>query len=263
VWRVLGRFRVNVFRNRGNVGLVLRRHSHQIRALGRTLSAEQLWNRFAKCPEAIVLVTGVTGSGKSTTLAAMLDRVNLYTRGTIITIEDPIEFCLATRTGYVNQREIGVDTPRSVHGSQSLPSSGPGRDSGRRNARCGKRLTTALHAAETAPHGCSRLCTPLDVLQQSHRISACFRRPSRSRCGLQLAATLRAVVSQRLVRRCDAEGRVPAVEVMINTAYNPRVYFGCPDTRPRSIRASDCGGYFAVRDAGRLIIAVGFVSRLG
>jgi twitching motility protein PilT len=164
-----------------------------------------------------VLVTGVTGSGKSTTLAAMLDRVNSTRAEHIITIEDPIEFLHRDKKGYVNQREIGVDTPSfgtalraSLRQDPDVILVGEMRDL--------ETIGTALHAAETGHMVFSTLHT-LDCIETINRIIAVFPPPEQKQVRLQLAATLRAVVSQRLVRRCDAEGRVPAVEVMINTAY--------------------------------------------
>ena len=106
----LGRFRVNIFQQRGNVGLVLRVIPTKIRALDE-LFLPKVVEQICDMPRGLVLVTGVTGSGKSTTLAAMVDRVNSTRAEHIITIEDPIEFLHRDKKGYVNQREIGVDTP--------------------------------------------------------------------------------------------------------------------------------------------------------
>ena len=106
----LGRFRVNIFQQRGNVGLVLRVIPTKIRALDE-LFLPKVVEQICDMPRGLVLVTGVTGSGKSTTLAAMVDRVNSSRAEHIVTIEDPIEFLHRDKKGYVNQREIGVDTP--------------------------------------------------------------------------------------------------------------------------------------------------------
>jgi twitching motility protein PilT len=212
----LGRFRVNVFQQRGNVGLVLRVIPTKIRALDE-LYLPKIVEQVCEMPRGIVLVTGVTGSGKSTTLAAMLDRVNSTRAEHIITIEDPIEFLHRDKKGYVNQREIGVDTPSfstalraSLRQDPDVILVGEMRDL--------ETIGTALHAAETGHMVFSTLHT-LDCIETINRIIAVFPPPEQKQVRLQLAATLRAVVSQRLVRRCDAEGRVPAVEVMINTPY--------------------------------------------
>jgi twitching motility protein PilT len=165
----------------------------------------------------MVLVTGVTGSGKSTTLAAMVDRVNSSRAEHIVTIEDPIEFLHRDKKGYVNQREVQVDTPSfgaalraSLRQDPDVILVGEMRDL--------ETIGTALHAAETGHMVFSTLHT-LDAVETINRIIAIFPPPEQKQIRLQLAAVLRAVISQRLVRRCDGDGRVPAVEVMINTAY--------------------------------------------
>jgi twitching motility protein PilT len=196
----LGRFRVNIFQQRGNVGLVLRVIPTKIRALDE-LFLPKVVEQICDMPRGLVLVTGVTGSGKSTTLAAMVDRVNSTRAEHIITIEDPIEFLHRDKKGYVNQREIGVDTPSfaaalraSLRQDPDVILVGEMRDL--------ETIQTALHAAETI-----------------NRVISIFPPPEQKQIRMQLAAVMRAIISQRLVRRCDAEGRVPAVEVMINTAY--------------------------------------------
>jgi twitching motility protein PilT len=212
----LGRFRVNVFQQRGNVGLVLRVIPTKIRALDE-LYLPKVVEQICDMPRGLILVTGVTGSGKSTTLAGMVDRINSTRAEHIITIEDPIEFLHRDKKGYVNQREVGVDTPSF---GQALRSSlrqdpdvilvGEMRDL--------ETISTALHAAETGHMVFSTLHT-LDAVETINRIIAVFPPPEQKQVRLQLAATLRAVVSQRLVRRSDTDGRVPAVEVMISTAF--------------------------------------------
>ena len=212
----LGRFRVNVFQQRGNVGLVLRVIPTKIRALDE-LYLPKIIEQICEMPRGLVLVTGVTGSGKSTTLAAMIDRVNSTRAEHIITIEDPIEFLHRDKKGYVNQREVEVDTPSfsaalraSLRQDPDVILVGEMRDM--------ETIGTALHAAETGHMVFSTLHT-LDAVETINRIIAVFPPPEQKQIRLQLAAVLRAVISQRLVRRIDAEGRVPAVEVMINTAY--------------------------------------------
>ncbi len=192
----LGRFRVNVFQQRGNVGLVLRVIPTKIRALDE-LCLPKIVEQVCDMPRGLILVTGVTGSGKSTTLAAMIDRINSTRAEHIITIEDPIEFLHRDKKGYVNQREVEVDTPNfsaalraSLRQDPDVILVGEMRDM--------ETIGTALHAAETGHM----------VFSTLHTLDA-----------VQLAAVLRAVISQRLVKRCDGEGRVPAVEIMINTAY--------------------------------------------
>jgi len=212
----LGRFRVNVFQQRGNVGLVLRVIPTKIRALDE-LYLPKIVEVICEMPRGMVLVTGITGSGKSTTLAGMVDRINSTRAEHIITIEDPIEFLYRDKKGYVNQREVEVDTPNFASALRSSLRQDPDvilvgemRDT--------ETIGTALHAAETGHMVFSTLHT-LDAVETINRIIAVFPPPEQKQIRLQLASVLRAVISQRLVKRCDGEGRVPAVEVMINTAH--------------------------------------------
>jgi twitching motility protein PilT len=212
----LGRFRVNVFQQRGNVGIVLRVIPTKIRAL-EELYLPAVTERICEEARGLVLVTGVTGSGKSTTLAAMIDRINSSRPEHIITIEDPIEFLHRDKKGFVNQREVEVDTPSfgsalraSLRQDPDVILVGEMRDL--------ETISTALHAAETGHMVFSTLHT-LDAVETVNRIISVFPPPEQKQIRLQLAATLRAVVSQRLVKRCDGAGRVPAVEVLISTAY--------------------------------------------
>ncbi len=212
----LGRFRVNVFQQRGNVGIVLRVIPTKIRAL-EELHLPAVTERVCEEARGLVLVTGVTGSGKSTTLAAMIDRINSSRPEHIITIEDPIEFLHRDKKGFVNQREVEVDTPSfgsalraSLRQDPDVILVGEMRDL--------ETISTALLAAETGHMVFSTLHT-LDAVETVNRIISVFPPPEQKQIRLQLAATLKAVISQRLVKRCDGAGRVPAVEVLISTAY--------------------------------------------
>jgi twitching motility protein PilT len=212
----LGRFRVNVFQQRGNVGLVLRVIPTKIRGLDE-LYLPRIVERICDEARGLVLVTGVTGSGKSTTLAAMIDRINSSRPEHIITIEDPIEFLHRDKKGFVNQREVEVDTPSfaaalraSLRQDPDVILVGEMRDL--------ETIATALHAAETGHLVFSTLHT-LDAVETINRIISVFPPPEQKQIRMQLAATLRAVISQRLVKRADNQGRVPAVEVLISTAY--------------------------------------------
>src|SRR5881275_3699485 len=212
----LGRFRVNVFQQRGNVGLVLRVIPTKIKPL-EELYLPKIIEKICEEARGLVLVTGVTGSGKSTTLAAMIDRVNSTRPEHIITIEDPIEFLHRDKRGFVNQREVEVDTPSfasalraSLRQDPDVILVGEMRDL--------DTISTALHAAETGHLVFSTLHT-LDAVETINRIISVFPPPEQKQIRLQLAATLRAVISQRLVKRADGAGRVPAVEVLITTAF--------------------------------------------
>jgi len=212
----LGRFRVNVFQQRGNVGLVLRVVPTKIRTL-EELNLPRVISRICEERRGLVLVTGTTGSGKSTTLAAMIDRINSQRTDHVITIEDPIEFLHRDKKGFVNQREVEVDTHNfsvalraALRQDPDVILVGEMRDL--------ETIGTALLAAETGHLVFSTLHT-LDATETIQRIIAVFPPPEQKQIRLQLASTLKAVISQRLVRKSDEIGRVPAVEVLIATAF--------------------------------------------
>ena len=212
----LGRFRVNVFQQRGNVGMVLRVIPTKIRTLDELFMPKVL-DKICEERRGIALVTGTTGSGKSTTLAAMIDRVNSSRTDHIITIEDPIEFLHRDKKGFVNQREVGVDTTSfgaalraSLREDPDLILVGEMRDL--------ETIQTALLAAETDHMVFSTLHT-VDATETIQRIIAVFPPPEQKQIRLQMASTLKAIISQRLVRKSDGIGRVPAVEVLIATDY--------------------------------------------
>src|ERR1019366_5744362 len=212
----LGRFRVNVFQQRGNVGMVLRVIPTKIRT-SEELNLPTVIGRICEEQRGLVLVTGTTGSGKSTTLAAMIDRINADRADHLITIEDPIEFLHRDKKSFINQREVEVDTANfstalraALRQDPDVILVGEMRDL--------ETISTALLAAETGHLVFSTLHT-LDAAETIQRIIAVFPPPEQKQIRLQLASTLKAVISQRLVRRADGKGRVPAVEVMIATAY--------------------------------------------
>src|SRR5579871_4341146 len=212
----LGRFRVNVFQQRGNVGLVLRLVPTKIRSLDE-LNLPPVISSICEERRGLVLVTGTTGSGKSTTLASMIDKINSTRADHIITVEDPIEYLHRDKKSFVNQREVEVDTHNfsvalraALRQDPDLILVGEMRDL--------ETIGTALLAAETGHMVFSTLHT-LDAVETIQRIIAVFPPPEQKPVRLQLASTLKAVISQRLVRRTDGEGRVPAVEVMISTGY--------------------------------------------
>jgi twitching motility protein PilT len=164
----------------------------------------------------LVLVTGTTGSGKSTTLAAMVEYVNANRTAHIMTIEDPIEFLIRDRRSIVNQREIGVDTQSfslalraALRQDPDVILVGEMRDF--------ETIQTAITAAETGHLVMSTLHT-LDATETINRIISVFPPYQQKQIRLQLASILRAVVSQRLVPRADGKGRVPALEVLVSTA---------------------------------------------
>src|ERR1700732_4512903 len=212
----LGRFRVNVFQQRGHVGIVLRVIPTKIRT-AEELNLPSVIGRICEEQRGLVLVTGTTGSGKSTTLAAMIDRINANRSDHLITIEDPIEFLHRDKRSFINQREVEVDTANfstalraALRQDPDVILVGEMRDL--------ETISTALLAAETGHLVLSTLHT-LDATETIQRIIAVFPPPEQKQIRLQLAGTLKAVISQRLVRKADGSGRVPAVEVMICTGY--------------------------------------------
>ncbi len=212
----LGRFRVNIFQQRGNVGLVLRVIPTKIKTVDE-LELPAVVNKICEEQRGMVLVTGTTGSGKSTTLAAMIDRINSSRPDHIMTIEDPIEFLHRDKKGIVNQREVGVDTGSFGNALRAALRQDPDvilvgemRDL--------ETIGTAVHAAETGHMVYSTLHT-LDATETIMRIIAVFPPPEQKQSRMQLAATLKAVISQRLVPTKDGKGRAPACEIMIATAF--------------------------------------------
>jgi twitching motility protein PilT len=212
----LGRFRCNVFQQRGSVGLVLRVIPARIRTV-RELLLPKVLEKLCLERRGLVLCTGTTGSGKSTTLAAMIDHINSNRLEHIITIEDPIEFLHRDKKSMVNQREVDVDTlgfaPAMRVALRQDPDVilvGEMRDY--------ETIETALLASETGHLVLSTLHT-LDATETINRIISVFPPHQQKQIRIQLASVLRAAVSMRLVPRADGTGRVPAVEVMIATPY--------------------------------------------
>ncbi len=212
----LGRFRCNVFQQRGAVGLVLRIVPTRILGI-RELMLPPVLEKIANAQRGLVLVTGTTGSGKSTTLAAMLDHVNSKRTEHIVTIEDPIEFIHQDKKSIINQRELDVDTRGFAPALRSALRQDPdiilvG------EMRDYETIETALLAAETGHLVLSTLHT-LDATETINRIIAVFPPHQQKQIRIQLSQVLRAIISQRLMPRADGVGRVPAAEVLISTAY--------------------------------------------
>ncbi|HEY1913504.1 MAG TPA: type IV pilus twitching motility protein PilT [Vicinamibacterales bacterium] len=212
----LGRFRCNIFQQRGTVGLVLRVIPMQIRTIDE-LGLPPVLKTIAEEERGLVLVTGTTGSGKSTTLAAMIDHINKTRPAHVMTVEDPIEFLHRDNRAMVNQREVAVDTRSFAQALRSALRQDPdvilvG------EMRDFETIETGLLAAETGHLVLSTLHT-LDATETINRIIAVFPPHQQKQIRLQLASVLRAVVSQRLLPRIDGKGRVAASEIMISTAF--------------------------------------------
>jgi twitching motility protein PilT len=210
----LGRFRCNIFNQRGTVGMVLRVIPRRIFSL-EDLMLPRVLNRICEEQRGLVLVTGTTGSGKSTTLAAMIDLINATRCEHILTIEDPIEYLHRDNLSIINQREVEADCRSfstalraALRQDPDVILVGEMRDY--------ETIETAIHAAETGHLVFSTLHT-LDAAETVNRVVSVFPPHHQKQIRIQLSQVLRAVISQRLVPRADGQGRVPAVEVMVAT----------------------------------------------
>jgi twitching motility protein PilT len=210
----LGRFRANIFQQRGTVSIVLRVIPDQSKNTA-ALGLPSVIDRIAEERRGLILVTGATGSGKSTTLAAMIDRINTTRSGHIVTIEDPIEFLHRDKLAFVTQREVDVDTRSFAEALRGALRQDPdvilvG------EMRDFETIETALTAAETGHLVLSTLHT-LDATETIMRVVSSFPSHQQKSVRIQLAGILKAVISMRLVRSAKGSGRVPAVEIMVST----------------------------------------------
>ncbi|MCB0378570.1 MAG: PilT/PilU family type 4a pilus ATPase, partial [Bdellovibrionales bacterium] len=211
----VGRFRVNIFQQRGSIRIVARVISDKVPEI-EDLNLPQVVLDVANRERGLILVTGATGSGKSTTLAAMIQHINLHKNKHIITIEDPIEFLIRDHRSLISQREIGLDTTTFAAALRAALRQDPDviligemRDK--------ETIETALVAAETGHLVFSTLHT-YDAQETINRILAVFEPHQQLQVRRQLAATLRAVISQRLATRKDGKGVIPVIEIMVNNA---------------------------------------------
>ncbi len=211
----IGRFRVNAYQQRGTIAFAIRTIPHQAKSL-RELNLPPITEDIALLPRGLVLVTGITGSGKSTSLASMLHHVNERRFANIITVEDPIEFLHRDIKCHINQREIGTDTGSFAQALRRVLRQDPDviligeiRDL--------DTLDTALKAADTGHLVFSTLHTT-DATQTINRVLSFYPPHQQNEVRYALSSALAAVISQRLVPRSDRPGRVPACEVLINTA---------------------------------------------
>ena len=212
----IGRFRCNVFRQRGTTAMVLRLIPMQVSSI-EDLELPPILQTIAEAERGLVLLTGTTGCGKSTTLAALIDHINHTHAAHIMTVEDPIEYLHQDRRSIINQREVDVDTNSFAQALRSALRQDPDvilvgemRDL--------ETVETALTAAETGHLVLSTVHT-LDATETISRLVAVFPPHQHQQVRLQLASVLRAVVSQRLIPRVDGTGRSVAVEVMLNTPF--------------------------------------------
>ena len=210
----IGRFRCNVYQQRGSLCYAMRAIPYQARTL-EELNLPKVLEEIALKPRGLVLVTGITGSGKSTALAAMIQHLNEHRHANVITIEDPIEFLHRDINCHINQREVGTDTATFAQALRRVLRQDPDviligeiRDL--------ETLDTALKAADTGHLVFSTLHTT-DATQTINRVLSFYPPHQQAEVRFSLASALQAVVSMRLVPRVDKPGRIPACEVLINT----------------------------------------------
>jgi len=233
----IGRFRINLFLCQGDVRAVLRHIPEHIPAF-EGLHLPKCWSGSARSGAGLILVTGITGSGKSTTLAAMLDYMNRTRNDHIVTIEDPVEFVHEDKKCVISQREIGQDSTSFAQALRAALRQDPdiilvG------EMRDAETMEVAINAAETGH-------LVLSTLQhaerhgdhQPHHLDLPAHRNQEDQIPAQLSAVIQGVVSQRLVVRADGKGRVPAVEVMIMTASCASPFVARRPRRRRSPRSS-------------------------
>jgi twitching motility protein PilT len=239
----VSRFRVNVFKQRGSISIVCRAIPFEIRSID-DLGLPDVVRSLAEEARGIVLVTGTTGSGKSTTLAAMIDHINRTRARHIITLEDPIEYLHADKTSIVNQREVGSDTKgfgramrRVLRQDPDVILIGEMRDE--------ETVRTALSAAETGHLVLSTVHT-LDATETINRIIDFFPPHLQQQARVMLAATLRGAIAQRLVPDITGEGRVPASEVLVVTGRVQDLILNPEDTGKITEVISE-GEYYGMR----------------
>lgn len=211
-----GRFRGSIYRQRGSLAIAMRIIPLESRSIKELLLPEVLED-ISMEQRGLVIATGTTGSGKTTTLAAMIDHINTKRAENIITIEDPIEYLHRDKKCTISQREVGVDVTSFSRGLRAALREDPNiilvgemRDL--------DTIETALISAETGHLVLSTLHT-LDAPETINRIVSIFPPYSQKQVRFQLASILKAVISMRLIPRADGKGRVPAVEVLINTPF--------------------------------------------
>jgi len=211
-----GRFRANVYHQRGYLNVVLRIIPLKIKTIPELLLPEVI-EKISEEQRGLVLVTGTTGSGKTTTLASMIEFINTTRKTNVVTIEDPIEYVHRDSKSIISQREVGIDVKSYARGLLSALREDPdvilvG------EMRSIDTIETAILAAETGHLVLSTLHT-LDAPETISRIVTVFPPHYQKQVRLQLSSILKAVISMRLIPRQDVIGRVPAVEVMVNTPY--------------------------------------------
>ncbi|MCK5533829.1 PilT/PilU family type 4a pilus ATPase [bacterium] len=238
----LGRFRINIFRQRGSISLAIRLVPTKILEF-HDLYLPEVLKKLSDNSRGLILVTGATGCGKSTTLASMIDFINVNRSCHIITIEDPIEFLYKDKNSFISQREIGLDTldfslalKRVVRQDPDVILIGEMRDL--------ETMAAALTAAQTGHLVLSTLHT-VNAVQTVTRIIDLFPPHHQNQIRLQLADTLKGVICQRLLPLTNKQGRIPAVEVLVVTSLVKKLI---EDNNLAEIRqAMEQGGYYGMQ----------------
>jgi twitching motility protein PilT len=239
----VGRFRVNVYRQRGLVGLAVRRVRSEIPTF-EELRVPAVLQSLSDSPRGLILLTGPTGTGKTTTIAAMIGHINSTRRAHVVTIEDPIEVVHDDKLSIIQQREIGLDTASYASALRHVIRQDPdvifvG------EIRDPDSALAAIQAAETGHLVISTLHTP-NAVETINRILDLFPGNMAKEVRTSFAAALRAIVSQRLVPRADGKGRVPVCEVLVNTG---RVFERIvdPDETDSIADVIQEGGYYGMQ----------------
>ncbi|WP_019023334.1 MULTISPECIES: PilT/PilU family type 4a pilus ATPase [unclassified Thioalkalivibrio] len=211
----LGRFRVNVYRQRGEVAMVIRFIRMSIPTIEQ-LGLPPVLEEFVSHHDGLVLIVGATGTGKSTTLASMIDHRNTHSSGHILTVEDPIEFLFTHKRSIVGQREVGIDTPSYDHALQEGMREAPdvimiGEVRSRETMRAALTYADTGHLVLTTLHA-------TNATQALDRVINLFPEDNRSQILSDLSLNLRAIIAQRLLQTKDGQ-RVAALEIMVNTPY--------------------------------------------
>ncbi len=247
----LARFRVNAFKQRGTISIVCRAIPFEIRSIEQ-LGLPPVVTKLAEEARGIVLVTGTTGSGKSTTLAAMIDHINETRDRHIVTLEDPIEYLHKDKRSIVNQREVGSDTVsfgramrRVLRQDPDVILIGEMRDE--------ETVRTALSAAETGHLVLSTIHT-VDAAESVNRIIDFFPQAEQRQARAMLAGTLKAVVSQRLVPTPDKHGRVATCEILRMTG-RVRDMILNPDDTGRLPEVISEGAYYGMQTFDQALLA--------
>ncbi|MBZ0271239.1 PilT/PilU family type 4a pilus ATPase [bacterium] len=234
----MGRFRANVYRQRGSIAIAMRTIPYSVGTF-QDLSLPPVLEQISNERRGLVLVTGSTGSGKSTTLASLVNHINSNRTAHIVTIEDPIEFLLKDQKSMIAQREVGFDTKSFLAALRAALRQDPdvilvG------EMRDAETITTTLMAAETGHLVLATLHTT-DVMETIHRVLSYFDGAMANQVRYQFATVLRAIICQRLLPRADGKGRVPAVEVLRHTSRIEELLKN--SNRTAEIRDAVAGGY--------------------